>query len=188
MGHPTFSVPLGTPVTYVGIWLMLVPSFSSPSSSSRAASKRVRRRRECKARLTHLSQELVDVAVDVFIGKVKLRDDAGRLAGESHGERAREGRDRSEWRGFQAHWLRLGLGRREEAGDEQERRGRTEEADGRRQPDQEQLGVGGQEKGELAAKLANLINDWMMRAVPLGRARIMGPLRGDEAKCTEAVP
>lgn len=29
---PTFSVPLGTPVTYVGIWLIDVPSFSRPSS------------------------------------------------------------------------------------------------------------------------------------------------------------
>lgn len=29
---PTFSVPLGTAVTYVGIWLIEVPSFSRPSS------------------------------------------------------------------------------------------------------------------------------------------------------------
>lgn len=29
---PTFSVPLGTAVTYVGIWLIDVPSFSRPSS------------------------------------------------------------------------------------------------------------------------------------------------------------
>lgn len=28
----TFSVPFGTPVTYVGIWAMLVPSFSRPAS------------------------------------------------------------------------------------------------------------------------------------------------------------
>jgi hypothetical protein len=31
MVKPTFSVPFGTAVTYVGIWLKLVPSFSNPS-------------------------------------------------------------------------------------------------------------------------------------------------------------
>lgn len=35
----TFSVPLGMPVTNVGIWLKLLPSRSSPSSVTRGVSK-----------------------------------------------------------------------------------------------------------------------------------------------------
>jgi hypothetical protein len=79
----TFSVPFGTAVTYVGIWLSSVPSFCRPSSA----------RRQRLARLvyipahTHLPDELLDGLVDRILLKVKLRSHPLGLVGECHAAR-----------------------------------------------------------------------------------------------------
>jgi hypothetical protein len=71
---PTFSVPLGTAVTYVGIWLMVVAFFSNPSSVPWSAFPFWRI--VCRTQLTHLSYELGANSTDVIVREVKLRGDA----------------------------------------------------------------------------------------------------------------
>ena len=70
----TFSVPLGTPVTYVGIWLMVDAFFASPSSVPLSASQ-VPRVFGGLAR-THLSHEFIANGPYVIIREIKLRGHA----------------------------------------------------------------------------------------------------------------
>lgn len=133
-----------------------------------------------RARLTHLPQKLLDVSVDICIGKVEVGDDPLRLVGEGHGERAGEERHRGKRGRSQADWLGLGLGRgREEAGEEEELRRRGEKAGGRRQREEEQLGVVEQKVRELAEVLAAKIPLAVCVVMQSGEARIMGQLRGE---------
>jgi hypothetical protein len=73
--RPTFSVPLGTPVTYVGIWLKLVPSFSRPSSSGYVNKSSQTERGRSSTAHTHLAEEFLDSLVDIVVGVIELLDD-----------------------------------------------------------------------------------------------------------------
>ena len=70
----TFSVPFGTAVTYVGIWLKSPPSSCRPlsviESEMSTASYFVHSR---KLAPTHLFDELLNTSVDIFGWIVKLR-------------------------------------------------------------------------------------------------------------------
>jgi hypothetical protein len=77
-------VPLGTAVTYVGIWLSSVPSFWRPSSvGSQYDTDGVQLWMAGKQR-THLTDELVNGLVDGIGAVVELSGDALGLLGESH--------------------------------------------------------------------------------------------------------
>ena len=65
----TFSVPLGTPVTYVGIWLMAPPSLARPSSVKGSDCARIP---ETTFVRTHLSHELSHGLPDIIVRQLEL--------------------------------------------------------------------------------------------------------------------
>lgn len=79
----TFSVPFGTAVTYVGIWLKLVPSFSNPSATRGLAAVSLFAT-GLIGEPTHLAQELLDALIHILVCVLELGNDGLGLGGESH--------------------------------------------------------------------------------------------------------
>jgi hypothetical protein len=84
--YHTFSVPFGTAVTYVGIWLSVVP-FSARPSSAWLQSASTGQEKEVLNGHTDLLQELLDALVDVLVTVIEQRRDALGLRFERHAER-----------------------------------------------------------------------------------------------------
>lgn len=99
----TFSVPLGTAVTYVGIWLMVEAFFDSPSSVIDGKPRPIAPRHGIAH--THLKNKALNTLADLLVRVLELRRHAFRFLEERHC--VRSGYGRLGWEGMWdfTNWL-----------------------------------------------------------------------------------